>query len=648
MNAVMPPKRPALGFGFSFADLATRDGLVRLDRAFLERLAAADAALHARLLAGRADPDVLDGKDESALIIALGPHLDGFLGELFGIEHDLLGLARQTHALDPVHACKRLFVQRQAVKKHADPSGFDGPALRRDLEARFGEPLTELAFANHVAEWEKDGDADALDLAHALRRLGDADRSRPRGAPRRHAVRDAAQAGLQPPGAGGDDRARRRHHAAPAGAPLAAARGLRADRSRHEHPAGAGPGQLLHLVPHPGQGLLQPGPEGPQDRRVPEVAVRRDPGRLSAGREDLRDAHVARPGQRAGRLRHGGHRQPDDGGHRPPHLQRLHEGLHLPEAGPGRYPAGGDLHPEGHAGPALGLRDLRAADAVEPAGPAPPAAAPGQRPQGACRRPRAGRVHPGAPPDERRPHRRRHRRPEDRAARHRPGRAGARRGNAVREPGRPGDGRVRRRRRVRHHRALEQELPEAGPPAAGTSRAVRPFRRRALRRHAEHGRRLGDGLRPHRAVHGRRQADRAGHPERPGARRARGVGLPDGAATDRRGEAVLHRQPAAAPAGGGDRRRPDGDRHRNRKPGVLCAPGGEIRRALPHAGGGTRRGRRAPQLEPGGSRHRRRVPGACRRHRRGTRRRRDAKAARRASPSCWTAGAAPPSPIAAG
>ena len=29
-------------------------------------------------------------------------------------------------------------------------------------------------------------------------------------------------------------------------------------------------------------------------------------------------------------------------GHRPPHLQRLHEGLHLPEAGAGQHPAGRD------------------------------------------------------------------------------------------------------------------------------------------------------------------------------------------------------------------------------------------------------------------------------------------------------------------
>ena len=68
-------------------------------------------------------------------------------------------------------------------------------------------------------------------------------------------------------------------------------------------------------------------------------------------------------------------RQPDVPGHRPPHLQRLHEGLHLPEAGAGQHPADRDRRPHRRAGAAVGLRDLRPADALEPA----------QRPRGRTR-----------------------------------------------------------------------------------------------------------------------------------------------------------------------------------------------------------------------------------------------------------------------
>ena len=153
------------GFGLSFADLAARDGLIRLDKLFLARLAEQDAALHASLLAARAAPDAVAVKDEAELVVALGPALDGFLGTLFGISAELDALVAATTALDPIHRCKRLFVQRQAVKKHADPSGFDGPALAAAFAARAGETLTEAAFARHVAAWEAAADTDALDLA---------------------------------------------------------------------------------------------------------------------------------------------------------------------------------------------------------------------------------------------------------------------------------------------------------------------------------------------------------------------------------------------------------------------------------------------------------------------------------------------------
>jgi NADPH-dependent glutamate synthase beta subunit-like oxidoreductase/NAD(P)H-flavin reductase len=152
-----------LGLGFTFADLATREGLIRLDQQFLKTLDGQDAALQQRLLAARAAPHALSSRDESDLVVALGPHLDAFVATLFGIEAETGALMQETLALDPIHACKRLFVQRQAVKKYPDPSGFDGPALRAALEARIGAPLTERNFATHVTAWEND--AEALDAA---------------------------------------------------------------------------------------------------------------------------------------------------------------------------------------------------------------------------------------------------------------------------------------------------------------------------------------------------------------------------------------------------------------------------------------------------------------------------------------------------
>jgi NADPH-dependent glutamate synthase beta subunit-like oxidoreductase/NAD(P)H-flavin reductase len=153
-----------LGFGLDFSRLATRDGLVALDKIFLERLSG-DEALYRRLLAARAEPESLDAKAEGELVIALGEALEPFLGELFGIGAELDAAAAETAALDPIHSVKRLFVQRQAVKKYADPAGFDGPALRAALEARMAAAFDERGFAVQVLLWEKNEVADALDEA---------------------------------------------------------------------------------------------------------------------------------------------------------------------------------------------------------------------------------------------------------------------------------------------------------------------------------------------------------------------------------------------------------------------------------------------------------------------------------------------------
>jgi len=106
----------SLAFDLTFADLGADAGLARLDRLFLTALADDDAALAGRLLAARATPDALDAKAEGELIVDLGASLEAFLAGLFGVEAEIAAIAGRTAALDPIHACKRLFVQRQAVR----------------------------------------------------------------------------------------------------------------------------------------------------------------------------------------------------------------------------------------------------------------------------------------------------------------------------------------------------------------------------------------------------------------------------------------------------------------------------------------------------------------------------------------------------
>src|SRR5438477_11782199 len=121
----------ALQHGLTFADLYQRDGLIRLDRAFVAHLAAADVTLHDRLMAARAAPEGLDRKGESDLLVDLAPHLEDFIGELFGIAAEVRALQAEHDRLAPLYSAKRLFVQRRAVKeiKEADAAQLNGHKL---------------------------------------------------------------------------------------------------------------------------------------------------------------------------------------------------------------------------------------------------------------------------------------------------------------------------------------------------------------------------------------------------------------------------------------------------------------------------------------------------------------------------------------
>ena len=160
-----------LRYGFSFRDLYNRDGLLRLDAAFLQFLGEVDAALRARLEAARGAPDALAKKDESDLLLAVAPHLDDFLGDFFGIQTQVQALAARHHELAPLYRCKRLFVQRRALARvgAAEAVAADGPALERELSMLMGVPFGELAYANQIAAWQTDEATHEVELQLAAR-----------------------------------------------------------------------------------------------------------------------------------------------------------------------------------------------------------------------------------------------------------------------------------------------------------------------------------------------------------------------------------------------------------------------------------------------------------------------------------------------
>ncbi|MFZ0694562.1 MAG: FAD-dependent oxidoreductase [Alphaproteobacteria bacterium] len=158
-----------LAHSLTFADLYRREGLAKIDALFVDHVRGSDTGLAERLVAARASAGSVDKVQESGLLIALAPHLEDFLGGLFGIEKELRAQAESKNRLAPLFACKRLFVQRQAIKtyKEAEAESFDGDALRAALEKRLGGPFDEVSFARQVMAWLEDETANAETLGLA-------------------------------------------------------------------------------------------------------------------------------------------------------------------------------------------------------------------------------------------------------------------------------------------------------------------------------------------------------------------------------------------------------------------------------------------------------------------------------------------------
>jgi NADPH-dependent glutamate synthase beta subunit-like oxidoreductase/NAD(P)H-flavin reductase len=158
-----------LHFDVTLEQLYTRAGLLVLDRQFLCEIEAAAPPLLAQLQQARLQPDALTPLQESQLLLALGPHVEDFIARLFRVEMQVNRLSQQHHALAPLYAIKRKFVQRTAAKKITAEQALsiDGPALQLRLRHWFGGTFDELTFARQVQAWQQDelGNAEKIDCA---------------------------------------------------------------------------------------------------------------------------------------------------------------------------------------------------------------------------------------------------------------------------------------------------------------------------------------------------------------------------------------------------------------------------------------------------------------------------------------------------
>ncbi len=150
-----------LSFGLKFEDLYSLEGIGRLDLSFLNWLKEANFDLYEELIAGRANPGQFSAADISSLILKISPHLDDFIAVLFGIEAEVLALSESHLSLAPIYVCKRLFVQRRAVKKFSgEIQSINPESLRSSLRRLIGiDPFGEegeLVFSKEVNSWIND------------------------------------------------------------------------------------------------------------------------------------------------------------------------------------------------------------------------------------------------------------------------------------------------------------------------------------------------------------------------------------------------------------------------------------------------------------------------------------------------------------
>lgn len=148
-----------LAHGLSFEDLYQRDGLIKVDQAFLKQLKQDRPSLYERLRAAREALDHLSASERSGLILSLAPVLDRFIAGLFQI-NDAYDKERGDHlAFDAFIECRRKFVQRKAIKAYSaeEACAFDA----KSLEETLGGPFDDVVFAQKVMHWLQDEDAHA-------------------------------------------------------------------------------------------------------------------------------------------------------------------------------------------------------------------------------------------------------------------------------------------------------------------------------------------------------------------------------------------------------------------------------------------------------------------------------------------------------
>ncbi|WP_264376520.1 MULTISPECIES: FAD-dependent oxidoreductase [unclassified Wolbachia] len=174
-----------LNFKISFSNLYTCSGLIKLDETFLDYIKSCDESLFCSLIEAREkaasslmssqcltlgsieQPMLATQMTDSQLIIDLSYLLDEFIAKLFNIGKEAEELKKKHNDFAAIYKCKRLFVQRYALKKYTDIADIDIDYVTSKLNRFLALPTTEKNFAEQVMRWleNKEDHKEEIELA---------------------------------------------------------------------------------------------------------------------------------------------------------------------------------------------------------------------------------------------------------------------------------------------------------------------------------------------------------------------------------------------------------------------------------------------------------------------------------------------------
>ncbi len=129
---------------FAIEDLYHRAGLFELHNKFQSFLQSNNQSLY--------NTWKVMSEDDAETILSVAPYIERFIAQLFSIEKAVGNLHQKNCSFDNIHKCKRLFIQRYALRQYNQIKNF--PVVKEQLKTlmKVGE-ITEVVYANKVMSW---------------------------------------------------------------------------------------------------------------------------------------------------------------------------------------------------------------------------------------------------------------------------------------------------------------------------------------------------------------------------------------------------------------------------------------------------------------------------------------------------------------